>query len=84
MIVPPLPPPAGHSPRCVKGRCMYCDAQPTPGCVICRTPDTATVDIYNGRRCTAHAPVYDPQTAVNLLMAGWHDTARAYVRGWER
>ena len=54
----------------------------TLGCSVCSMPP-AWVSIYTGRRCETHKPRYDPQTAVDLLMRGWVDTARAYVRQWE-
>jgi hypothetical protein len=39
------------------------------GCTAdgCKSQDTATVDGIHGRRCLAHAPVFDPTVAVELM-----------------
>ena len=52
------------------------------GCTVCGTQDTATVDGHNGRRCAAHAPVFDPARAVGLMVRGLPGAALAYVRCW--
>lgn len=39
------------------------------GCTAdgCGTQDTTTLDGLHGRRCEAHAPVFDPTVAVELM-----------------
>lgn len=52
---------------------------PHEGCTVCRAPSTH-VSLYEGRRCDKHPIRFDPDRAVRLHVAGWPDTALAYVR----
>jgi hypothetical protein len=54
-----------------------------PGCSWpgCGVQDCATFDGINGRRCTTHAPVFDPAKAVELMVNGLPGAAIAYIRG---
>lgn len=51
-----------------------------PGCTVCGSADTATVDGINGRRCADHPPTFDPERAVDLAVRGLPGAAMAYVR----
>jgi hypothetical protein len=61
--------PIKYSP--VSADCTYPD---------CATQDTATLDGRHGRRCEAHAPVFDPTVAVELMRTDL-GAACDYVRG---
>ena len=58
----------------------YVYSAPVGGCLICKSPQTSTVDGYGGRRCQAHPTVFDPAHAVALMVGGQPGTAAAYVR----
>lgn len=87
MILDNIPAPRGHNPRCAVA-CAYCSVQPSNGCSVrtCQSPDTATVDGINGRRCAAHPPTFDGTECLRLMRAAGHREALRYLRSmaaWE-
>lgn len=51
-----------------------------PGCTVCGTQQTVTLDGINGRRCAAHPPVFDAERAVTLAVKVGPSAALAYIR----
>lgn len=69
----------GHYPRC-QIACGYCETQPSMGCTVCGSNQTATADGINGRRCSSHPPTFSGATAVLLMRRAGVRAALVYLR----
>lgn len=72
----------GPAAMCLSPTCTTCRPTRGEGCRVCGATDTATVDLFSGRRCTAHPPTFDPHVATRIALAGWPSTATAYRNFW--